>query len=245
MITNPVVMLTHNNLALTKAAINSVRAQDIDGISLIIVENGSTDGTKEWLRSQEGIRVMHRTGSVAECWNQALKWLFASKSPYALVVNNDVELPGNYYRCLVEENAPFASGIATDRREQVRTGDPPKSESKRYHPDFSAYLIRKECYETVGPFDEKFLGAYCEDCDYHVRMFEAGIRAYCIDLPYYHIRSATIKNSPPEQAAAIQEQAERNRRYFYRKHGFKVESRQYWEHVWKDSSNAGVLPSRE
>jgi len=44
---NPVLILTHNCLDLTKRCVESIRAQDID-ITLQVIDNGSTDGTEEW-----------------------------------------------------------------------------------------------------------------------------------------------------------------------------------------------------
>jgi len=43
---NYVLMLTRNNLELTKRAVESVRAQDIPTF-VCMVDNGSTDGTQE------------------------------------------------------------------------------------------------------------------------------------------------------------------------------------------------------
>src|SRR6266699_2144236 len=46
---NPILMLTRNALELTKQAVASVFAQNIP-VTLYVVENDSTDGTKEWLK---------------------------------------------------------------------------------------------------------------------------------------------------------------------------------------------------
>lgn len=43
-----VVIPTRNCLAYPSAALGSVRAQKIDGLEIIVVDDGSTDGTAEW-----------------------------------------------------------------------------------------------------------------------------------------------------------------------------------------------------
>jgi GT2 family glycosyltransferase len=99
---------------------------------------------------------------------------------------------------------------------------------KRPHPDFACFLIRRRVYEQVGPFDEGFQGAYCEDWDYHVRMAKAGVKAYCLDLPFLHHVSATEKSSDLAESRRIQARAAKNREYFKRKWGFEGASEEYY-----------------
>jgi len=103
----------------------------------------------------------------------------------------------------------------------------PKAET-RPHPDFSCYLIRKETYETVGPFDEHFKTAFCEDWDYHVRLHKAGITAHCIDLPFLHLSSQTVRNSSLKEQERIYTQAKANREYFREKWGVEGGTEEYY-----------------
>ncbi len=114
---------------------------------------------------------------------------------------------------------------------------PPDPAKKRPHPDFSCYVIRKTVYEQVGPFDENFRIAFAEDGDYDLRMYQAGIRAYCIDLPYLHHGSMTIKNAELGEVRKIQRQADRNREYFKKKWGFAMGSDEYYRALDKGSPN--------
>lgn len=49
-----VVIPTRNCLSYLTGALDSVRAQRIDGIEVIVVDDGSSDGTGDWLRSYAG-----------------------------------------------------------------------------------------------------------------------------------------------------------------------------------------------
>ena len=53
---NPVLILTHNCLELTKKCVESAKAQDIETVEFFFVDNASTDGTFDWIGSPKIIR---------------------------------------------------------------------------------------------------------------------------------------------------------------------------------------------
>jgi GT2 family glycosyltransferase len=220
-----------NNLALTRKAFPTFLSQDIGNVQVMLLDNASTDGTTEWLRSADPdtVTAMYRRvpSSVAQSWNTGLDYIFNTRqADYALVVNNDVELPEHFFRLLLEDGGQFVTGVGVDDPECLKRS--PHPESKSPHPHFSAFLIRRECWATVGPFDEAFKGAYAEDSDLHVRMHMAGITAYSIDVPFYHVGSSTLKHADPDEAQRIRLQADANREYFQKKWGFAVGSPEYY-----------------
>jgi len=251
---NWILCLTKNNLNLTRNAVRTFLAQDIGDIKILIIDDHSTDGTLHWAQSVP-VMVIPRFGhsGVAAAWNLGLEIIFKSND-HALVVNNDVELRPDTYRWLVREGGGFVTAVGSNDRtkiqqpmEAVDVSDaqysgpmPPPDEvyvpqpfpaptaEPRPHPDFSCYLIRKELYEEVGPFDENYKGAYAEDGDYHLRMHQAGVEAICLDLPFYHIGAGTLKNASPEDQERIQKQAGRNRAYLKQKFGVGIGSPEYY-----------------
>lgn len=169
--------------------------------------------------------------SVAASWNRALRWCFKSGAEHVFCVNNDVELRPDTYRHLVNDGGGFVTAVGTRDPEKIKPPyiDPDPSK-KRPHPDFSAFLIRREVYEEVGGFDEEFLIAYCEDSSYHVRLHRAGITAIALELPFLHHGAMTIKYADPAEVRKIQIQADKNRQYFKSKYGFDVGSTAYYEY---------------
>lgn len=224
----PAVLIARNNLHLTRKAIETLQAQDIPGgVEILVADNASTDGTAQYLNSLDGVVTMHvhPQRSVAEVWNTLIGiYLDAYEEPYVLVINNDVELRPDTYRLLVESKHLFATAVGVNSRHQME--GPVKLED-RPHPDFSCFLIRRECWQKVGKFDERYRVAFAEDCDYHVRMHRNGVMAMCIGVPFYHVGSATVKQSNDLERAAIMEQAEANRELFFQTYGSRIGSPAY------------------
>lgn len=227
---NWVICPIHNGLSMTKALIPDLLAQNIGDVEVLFLLNGAVDGSAEYIRSL-GNRRLHVVNvppphGVSRAWNHGLSWCFESGAKYVLVVNNDIRMRPDTYRLLVEDGGAFVTAIGSDDPESVAQLVLPTA-PKRPHPDFSCYLIRKECWDRVGQFDEGFIGGYCEDWDYHCRMHQAGITAECLDLPFYHIASGTLKDCDEDEQDRIREQAAHNREYFHRKWGFEGATPEY------------------
>lgn len=215
---NAVLILTRNNLELTKKAIGSVVKQDIPTRTLVL-DNGSTDGTRDWLESKPyenvgwwGTRKDLNRG-VSWAWNSGLRTLMGSAfaSPHVLVCNNDVILPSWHYRRLLEYMLPFVSGVSVGTMAEIEK-EPQGGELSK-HPDFSSFVIRKDCWETVGPFNERMVH-YASDNAFHVEAHRKGVTLYGSPQPFYHERSSTLKLASPEERAEIEAQANRDRRVF-------------------------------
>lgn len=224
---NWIICPVRNGLRYTQRALPSFFEQDIGDVGVFIVANRSGDGTTAWLRSQEPLQPngaylywVHQNPamSVAASWNRGIKWAFNSPAvDYVLVCNNDVILQPDTYRRLVEDGGQFVTGVGVD--DPVALLEEKEVFTRSPHPSFSCFLMRRECWLKVGPFDERFQGAYVEDCDYHLRLHRAGVKAYAIDLPFYHEGSGTLQSVSPEEAREIREQADRNRALFRQEYG--------------------------
>lgn len=219
---NPVLILTHNCLELTKKCVESIRNQDIP-TDLFIFDNGSTDGTHDWLAANRPyINPDRFTCHSINCvnlgvsfgWNAMLGFFFEEKQDHVLVLNNDTALPAYFYRKLLSYDLPFVTGISVDE-----PNDHPDSwHQPAEHPDFSAFLIRRDCWERVGPFDER-MRFYASDNDYHVRAHRAGIKLMNAGVPFHHERSSTLRHANPDEQRAIQQQADADRQVFKEKYG--------------------------
>jgi GT2 family glycosyltransferase len=213
----PTLILTHNNLELTKRCVESVLAQDIS-TEILFVDNGSSDGTVDWILGfTKKVHNFNRNLGVSFGWNVGLSDFFnLENADYTLVVNNDTVMPPYFLSSLLSYNLPFVSGVSVDTMSSITY--PSRWENPAPCPDFSAFLIRRDCWETVGSFDEE-MKFYASDCDYHVRAHRAGVQLLNSGVPFYHERSSTLKNADPEERAEISDQANADRQAFRIKWG--------------------------
>lgn len=55
------VVVTYNRLELLKRNLSCLRRQTVPLTTLVVVDNGSTDGTGAWLDEQEDVKTIHQT----------------------------------------------------------------------------------------------------------------------------------------------------------------------------------------
>jgi|SRR5581483_3162590 len=192
-----VVMPVINCLELTQAAIDSIGS----ACNVILIDNASTDGTARWgegLNKEQltggkkliYVRNNERKG-VAASWNQGIKLAFEDPDcEYVAVLNNDIILNPKTldhlmkfmdktgYLMVTGDNVRDRMGVELLQQlelpEPYTDFDTWKIEGWRAEgPDFSCYMISRETIRVIGWFDENFMGAYCEDQDYHARLDRA------------------------------------------------------------------------
>ena len=225
---NPVLILSYNNLEALKKCVESVRAQDVP-TDIYVEDNGSCDGSQDWLRNESGVLwcCNERNEGVSFGWNDGLGWIFDTDATkrcgdppkqnppaYALVLNQDTVLPTYAYRELLAFNVPFVTGTPVEVSEEFSI----EPGALVPHPCFSAFLIRRSCWETVGQFDEKMF-AWAGDCDYHVRGHWLGVPMYKSTIPFLHHAGTTLRTAPPDQKKWFAERANADRAVFKSKYG--------------------------
>lgn len=241
-----IVVVTRNGLELTKQCLPTLLGQNHVGYptvntlrpEVLALDNHSTDGTFQYLRSilWNGYSYRRLVGAVplAKVWNIALHQMMQQGVGKALIVNNDTELHQDTYRQL--HNSPLwddpavgmVTGVSVRTKDELNQFNPTiHTHTFSPHPDFSCFMVSRECVEKVGLFDEQFLGAYCEDCDYHIRMHKAGVKALNCGVPFLHHASGTMKYADLAERNRIAKYAEDNRKRFFAKWGVWVGSEEY------------------
>lgn len=186
-----VVIPVHNQLEYTRLCLESVfRYTDIP-FHLLIVDNGSTDGTAEFLRDirspgpylgRLSVLTNPENAGVARSWNQGIA--AAAEGPVCLI-NNDIVVTRGWLRNLLGFLLEFPHfGIAGAH---VTDGPIPPGYDEwaaRYvaqhwritHDGFHGccFMLSREVIERVGPFDERFEIGVWEDVDYQHRARLAG-----------------------------------------------------------------------
>lgn len=225
----------------TDTAIADVLAQSVP-VRLLLINQGVDT---EFRRHLERIAESHEEDvflwsadpplpSLAATWNRALRFVWETGGTEAFVFNNDLRLSRFYCERLIDAmkatQALFVSGIGVDEDgwnlalaneaavfAQINAIDPPLHGQKG-GPDFSSFLISKECHEILR-FDENFIPAFCEDLCYHRELLLAGLgdRIFSIAMPYRHFSSQTLKTMAPQKRASVERQINEWSRVYYRK----------------------------
>lgn len=219
-----VIIPSWNGRTLLAACLEALDRQSAQDFIVIVVDNGSTDGTKEWLHdrypSVQLISNVSNTG-FARAVNQGIR---ANDAPYIAVLNNDTE-PGTEWLAellsaaetdprigMVASKMLFAdrphivnsagicvdlAGIAWDRLGGAADDPEEVERTGIFGPCGGAALYRRKMLEEIGLFDESFF-AYLEDVDLAWRGQAAGWRClYAPTARVLHRHSATaIEGSP-------------------------------------------------
>ncbi len=214
MILADLIMLTWNHLKLTKRAIQSIRECTTAPYRLIVVDNGSMDGTKEWLAEQDDITVISNETNrgVAPACNQGL---IIAGAPYIAILNNDIEVDTGWLKMLIEglEANPGVGCIgplSTAKQQRQWEGYHRADSGVVIIPYYLATfctVFRREVIEQIGLFDEQFTPAYGEDGDYWVRMKRAGWKqaAHC-DVLVKHDHGSTTTSAGQQKYRQIASQ---------------------------------------
>ncbi|NIV53580.1 MAG: glycosyltransferase [Gammaproteobacteria bacterium] len=232
-----VVMTCRDAWDYTRAALDSI-ASEYDLLT-IVVDDGSTDGTKDGLEAwQDGsddrmVLTDPPFDSLAGKWNAGIRKAWEAGCDCVLVTNNDVLFHPETIDRLVERiqdddvvlvSAHNIEGIFTESGippEFIISGEWELEDDiggEAECPDFSCFMLSRECWDIVGDFDERYEPAFFEDNDYHERILRKGLKALNIpSAPYYHYGSITVDQ---DQSEARHERFRKTRDKFYQKWGY-------------------------
>lgn len=176
-------MCTYNRLEFTKRTLSSFWGTTTGPYRLIIVDNGSTDGTKEWLEEMvEGnSAVIHlhfnkENKGIAMGRNQGL--LLANKhgpdDEFLATIDNDVELPHDWLRkCtdIISANHKLALGVSFEGEDfpLVTRGEKTFQLKKAGNLGTACSIFHRDLHKQIGYFTTEY-GLYGEeDADFYFR----------------------------------------------------------------------------
>lgn len=206
-----VVMPVINCLEYTRQAIQSLGSYRSPA-TLIVIDNGSTDGTERYFRDECRLMPDHhlcylrqsRNLGVAASWNLGIAKTFALGHDAALVINNDIVLADDAVENMLawlEEGKEFITGVQVGSDPSALQTFQRRHEFAPY-PHYSCFLMIPSVWKRAGQFDERFWPAYFEDSAHHEALIREGIYAGCaFDVFFSHAGSRSIheggvKNEP-------------------------------------------------
>lgn len=178
-----VIIPTFNRSAMVVEAVASVLSQRFSDFELIVVDDGSTDGTADLLASYGGSLLLLRQenrGGVSSARNRGLR---AARAPLIAFLDSDDLWDPEKLSCQVSYLRTFpAAALCHTEEIWVRKGvrvNPRNRHAKAEGRSFcrllreslispSAVMIRREVLDEVGGFDESLPA--CEDYDLWLRI---------------------------------------------------------------------------
>lgn len=210
-----IIIPNYNGLKFMEPCMAALERQTCQDFDLLVVDNGSTDGSVEWLKEHgiPSIFLPENTG-FSGAVNVGIK---ASKTPFVILLNNDTEAKEGYVEALIHEieRSPKIFSVSPKmiqlyHKELMDDGGDMYSimgwayqrgvgqEIGRYNRACNVFsacagaaIYRREIFEEIGYFDEMHF-AYLEDIDVGYRAKIAGYyNRYCPSAEIYHVGSGT------------------------------------------------------
>lgn len=230
-----VVIVNWNGRRYVEACVTSALDQTYAPVEVLVVDNGSTDGSAPLLKEQFADRVLllekDKNYGFAEGVNIGIR---AARGRYIALLNNDAIAGPDWIAAMVtaiESKAPvgmcackilfyhtpkiidkvghlmYPDGLNVGRGlGEADHGQFDRPEEALF-PDGCAALYKRELFEDVGLFDDQFF-AYGDDADLGMRARWMGWE--CLYVPtavVHHVHSATLGKYSPQKAFLV----ERNR----------------------------------
>lgn len=187
-----IVIPSYNNLNYLKKCVRSIiEHTDLKDVEVIIVANGCTDGTREYVHSLghpfKLYWIDERVGYI-RATNAGIKH---SMGKFVILLNNDTEITGAHWmRTLLSPFGDPSVGISGPMKAW-------RDDVKSEYILFWCAAIRREVFEKIGMLDENFGEGYHEDVDFCIRTQRAGFRL--VEVPEDISYSDNFKGDPNRQ----------------------------------------------
>lgn len=225
-----IIIATHNSIEHTVKCVNSIFENSKD-FELIVVDNGSTDGTKGYLEAlKDRIKVISNpeNSTFSKANNQGLRM---AEGEWIVFLNNDTVVCKDW---LERINAHFFNvplkhiGIVgpvtsnSNGRQVVGIQDPEEWHAQNKGRWSHAgrlfgwcMMMRRSLLDEIGGFDERFINSH-EDNDLCLRAQLAGYKlVIAYDTYLYHAGQGTLRNILNQQQYL--ESGEKNREIYWDK----------------------------
>lgn len=212
-----VIIPNFNGIAFLDTVLNSLEGQSMNDFEVILVDNGSTDGSCSFTAANyPWVHILELPDNFGFCRavNEGIR---ASKAPYVLLLNNDTEVTENFVEEMLDaikrHRKAFSCGarmvqyhdrdrlddagnyycalgwsFARGRGRDIHTFE---KEEKVFAACAGAAIYRKKILEQIGLFDEEHF-AYLEDVDIGYRARIYGYENwYAPEAVVYHVGSGT------------------------------------------------------
>jgi GT2 family glycosyltransferase len=239
------VIPVYNQLMHTMQCLESIQRLPDQAGDLIVIDNGSSDGTAEYLQGRE-LRIITNSVNLgcAKAWNQGVR---ASRGEVIGILNNDIVVTQGWLSALLTFMERTGCAIVSPA---MREG-PLDYELDRYAAEFTSVcgaatrkgllgpcmFVRRTVFDSIGLFDEAFAYGGCEDIDFLWRAEEAGFTSIVTGAAFIHHFGMVTQRAIKQRE--VKTYPARNLEYFQSKWGRTVRGN-WFQRRWADVQQALV-----
>ena len=216
-----IVIVSYNSRRYMQECIESIRRTQEQGTyGIVVVDNASTDGIREWLREQRDILLLENDSNVGfgPACNQAVAATRGTEFEKSdvFLLNNDTVVGVNSIKKLTKAlhsaddiGAVGAVANYAGNRQQIDAEFKSPEEyiafgdnmdipgADRYMEKVRlngfAMLVRRSVWDDIGGFDDDFAPGYYEDDALSIEILKRGYRLFLVrDSFIYHVGSASF-----------------------------------------------------
>ncbi len=204
-----IVIVTHNQWGYTKECLDSILLRTDEPIEIILVDNGSTDGTPDHISSYPSIRLI-RNATNRGFPAAANQGIAVSTGDYVLLLNNDTVVTTGWLREMIEvmESQPEIALVARPMSNRVSgpqqiAVDYERLEdldgfawARRFQVEHQVQftdrlvgfclLVKSSLLQEIGGLDEQFGVGNFEDDDLCRRAIQSGARCAIATRSFVH-----------------------------------------------------------
>lgn len=226
-----IVIPLYNQLEYTKLCLESLQSTLNVPAEIILVDNASTDGTADYLKTLSRVTVISNNENLgfAGACNQGIQ---VAAGEWVVVLNNDVIVAPGWLEGLLEAAEYWKLSMVTPAiREgeyaydinayaQELTGRM-KRVIRRGRVNGICFMAHRSVFDTIGLFDEKFRIGQYEDKDLFLRATRAGFALGTVGGAFLH-HFGSVTQKALKRNATPRPYALENKAYFAHK----------WELPW-------------
>jgi len=204
-----IIILNYNRMDDLKLCLDSIRRNTPEKHEIIVVDNASTDGSREYLRTLEYITLIENPTNIG-CPPARAQALSLAKGDYVILLDNDTIVTNGWVtKFIAHAEADKTIGILGPRSNHVSgiqqvanikyrdtteleefAGDFAQKNSGKLTPTGRlvgfCMFIRREVIDKIGNIDASFGKFGFEDDDYTLRAMIAGFKALIANDVFIH-----------------------------------------------------------
>ncbi|MBM4140571.1 MAG: glycosyltransferase family 2 protein [Nitrospira sp.] len=222
-----IVIPAFNQLHFTKICLESLRKTVPVNVRTVVIDNGSSDGTAEYLAGCSNITIISNSENYgcAAAWNQGVK---ATNTHWIIFLNNDIILSPNWLEGLLAFAEEKGADIVSPAFREGKYNYDITEYSREYVRRMSrvvrmgvaqgiCFMVRRHVFDRIGLFDENFRVGQFEDTDFFRRARLAGFVLGTTGCSFIHHFGSVTQNAIRKERAASPHERE-NRTYYRRKY---------------------------